>query len=73
MLQIAAFENKLQMLGREIQHVTRRTRVLEERVLPRLNTQIRSITHYIGEREREAHFRLKRFKTLRQRDRHRGP
>jgi vacuolar-type H+-ATPase subunit D/Vma8 len=59
------FENKLQMLGREIQHVTRRTRVLEERVLPRLKVQIRSITHYIGEREREAHFRLKRFKTMR--------
>jgi V/A-type H+-transporting ATPase subunit D len=65
MLEIAAFENKLQMLGREIQHVTRRTRVLEERVLPRLKAQIRAITHYIGEREREAHFRLKRFKTMR--------
>lgn len=72
-LDIAAFENKLQMLGREIQHVTRRTRVLEERVLPRLNTQIRSITHYIGEREREAHFRLKRFKTTRGGHRHREP
>ena len=65
MLEIAAFENKLQMLGREIQHVTRRTRVLEERVLPRLKAQIRTITHYIGERGREAHFRLKRFKTMR--------
>lgn len=65
MLEIAAFENKLQMLSREIQHVTRRTRVLEERVLPRLRADIRDITHYIGEREREAHFRLKRFKMTR--------
>lgn len=65
MLEIAAFENKLQMLSLEIQHVTRRTRVLEERVLPRLRAEIRGITHYIGEREREAHFRLRRFKTIR--------
>ncbi|HSP16556.1 MAG TPA: V-type ATP synthase subunit D [Thermoanaerobaculia bacterium] len=64
-LEVAAFENKLKMLGREIQRVTRRTRVLEERVLPRLKADIRSITQYIGEREREAHFRLKRFKNLR--------
>lgn len=66
MMGIAAFENKVEMIGREIQHVTRRIRVLEERVLPRLKAQIRAITHYIGEREREAHFRLKRFKTMRE-------
>jgi V/A-type H+-transporting ATPase subunit D len=66
MLDIAAFENKLEMLSQEIQHVTRRTRVLEERVLPRLSAQIRAIAHYISEREREAHFRLKRFKTQRE-------
>jgi len=65
MLEIAAFESKLKMLGKEIQHVTRRTRVLEERVLPNLRAQIKTITQYIGEREREAHFRLKRFKTVR--------
>lgn len=65
-LEIAAFESKLKMLGREIQHVTRRTRVLEERVLPALRAQIKSIAQYIAEREREAHFRLKRFKSLRE-------
>jgi len=63
MLEIAAFDSKLKMLGEEIMRVTRRTRVLEERVLPRLAVQIKTIVHYLGEREREAYYRLKRFKT----------
>jgi V/A-type H+-transporting ATPase subunit D len=63
MLEIAAFESKLKMLGEEILRVTRRTRVLEERVLPRLAVQIKTIVHYLGEREREAYYRLKRFKS----------
>lgn len=62
LLEIAAFESKLKMLGEEILRVTRRTRVLEERVLPRLRRQIRTIVQYLGEREREAHYRLKKFK-----------
>jgi V/A-type H+-transporting ATPase subunit D len=65
-LAIAACESKLKMLGGEIRRVTRRTRVLEERVLPSLRAQIRAIAQYIGEREREAHFRLKRFKRMRE-------
>jgi V/A-type H+-transporting ATPase subunit D len=65
LLGVAVFESKLKRLGEEIQHVTRRTRVLEERVLPKLRTEIKAITHYIGEREREAHFRLKKFKASR--------
>ena len=65
MLEIAAFENKLKMLGEEILRVTRRTRVLEERLLPQLQAQIKTIVQYIGEREREAHFRLKKFKDTR--------
>ena len=66
MLEIAAFENKLKMFGEEILRVTRRTRVLEERVLPRLRAEIRTIVQFLGEREREAHYRLKKFKTDRQ-------
>ncbi|MDH4310072.1 MAG: V-type ATP synthase subunit D [Gammaproteobacteria bacterium] len=62
-LEIAAFESKLKMLGEEILAVTRRVRVLEERVLPRLRTEIRSIVQFLGEREREAHYRLKKFKS----------
>lgn len=65
MLGVAVFESKLKLLGRNIQQITRRTRVLEERILPRLEAQIKAITQYIGEREREAHFRLKRFKASR--------
>ena len=30
--------------------------------MPRLQRQIRSIAQYLGEREREAHYRLKKFK-----------
>jgi V/A-type H+-transporting ATPase subunit D len=64
-LGIAVFESKLKTLGDAIQHVTRRMRVLEERVLPSLKADIKAIAQYIGEREREAHFRLKKFKASR--------
>lgn len=62
MIGVAAFESKLKRLGEEILTMTRRIRVLEERVLPELRSTIRTIGNYIGEREREAYFRLKRFK-----------
>ena len=62
MLEIASFESKVKRLGEETLQVTRRTRVLEERVLPHLSAQVRAISQYIGEREREAYFRLKKFK-----------
>lgn len=61
-LEIAAFSSKLKRLGEEIVRVTRRVKVLEERVLPALTLQIRTIAQYIGEREREAYYRLKLFK-----------
>jgi len=65
MLEIAAFEVRMKRLGEEVVRVTRRIRVLEERVLPGLKSEIRAIAHYIGEREREAFYRLKRFKEQR--------
>lgn len=65
MLAMAVYESKLKRLGQEIQRLTRRTRALEERLLPAIRSEIRTITQYIGERDREAHFRLKRFKTRR--------
>ncbi|MDX1762969.1 MAG: V-type ATP synthase subunit D [bacterium] len=65
MMQYAVFESKLKRLGDEILRVTRRNRVLEERVLPRLKGEIRRIGQYLGERERESYFRLKRFKDKR--------
>ncbi len=66
MLEIAAFESKLKRLGDEIVRITRRTRVLEERILPELRREIRGIAQYIGEREREAYYRLKIFKEKRE-------
>lgn len=68
MLDIAAWENKVRRLGREVVRVTRRIRVLEERILPGLQGQVRSIAQFLGEREREAAFRLKRFRDLRGRE-----
>ncbi len=64
MLQIAEYESKLKRLGDEIVRTTRRIKVLEEMVLPTLKLQIRSISQYIGEREREAFYRLKRVKSI---------
>jgi V/A-type H+/Na+-transporting ATPase subunit D len=64
MLEIAAFESKMKRVGDEIVRVSRRTRVLEERVLPGLRKEIKKIAQYIGERDRESHYRLKRFKEI---------
>jgi V/A-type H+-transporting ATPase subunit D len=66
MIEIAAYESKLKRLGEEILKTTRRIRVLEERMLPELRRQIRAIAQYIGERERETYYRLKRFKNITQ-------
>jgi len=63
MVEIAAFESKLKRLGEEIIRTTRKIRVIEERVLPELREDIKTIAHYIGEREREAFYRLKKFKS----------
>ena len=63
-LDIAVYDNKLQRLSREIIQTTRRVRVLEERILPRLKTKIKSISQYLGERERETYYRLKQFKEI---------
>jgi len=64
MLELATFESKLKRLGEEIRGITRRIRVLEERIQPALQERIKSIDQYITEREREAYYRLKRFKEI---------
>ncbi len=64
MLEIAAYESKLKRLGQEVVRVTRRIRVLEERILPELQRQVKTIAQFLGERERESSFRLKRFREL---------
>jgi V/A-type H+-transporting ATPase subunit D len=65
MFDVAAYESKLKRLGNEILMTTRRVKVLEERVLPGLKNNIRKINQHLGEREREAYYRLKRFKDMR--------
>ena len=42
--------------------LTRRIRVLEERITPDLHRDIHAMAQYLAERERETYFRLKRFK-----------
>jgi len=64
MLEIAVYESKLKRLGQEVVRVTRRIRVLEERVLPELQRQVKTIAQFLGERERESSFRLKRFRDV---------
>lgn len=61
MLQLAEYECKLKRLGDEITTLTRRIKVLEERVLKEIKEEIKTISLYIAEREREAYYRLKRF------------
>lgn len=63
MLVIASYENRLKRLGEAILQVSRRARVLEERLLPGLTADIRATKQHIGEREREEYYRLKRFKS----------
>lgn len=64
MIELAAYENKLKRLSDEILNITRKMKVLEERMLPELKYQIKTISQYINERERETYFRLKKFKKL---------
>ncbi|PLX79609.1 MAG: V-type ATP synthase subunit D [Desulfuromonas sp.] len=62
MLDAAIYEAKLKRLEEELSKISRRIRVLEERVMPQIKTDLHTIGQYLSEREREAHFCLKRFK-----------
>ncbi len=62
MLSLASFEGKFRRLAEELVRLTRRIRILEERVAPSLRCDIRAMDQYLAERERESFFRLKRFK-----------
>lgn len=64
MLKVAVFESRMKRIGDEIVRGSRRIRVLEERMLPALHQDLKDIAQYIGERERESYYRLKRFKRL---------
>ena len=62
MLSLANFEGKFRRLAEELVRLTRRIRILEERVTPELRLYIHAMSQYLAERERETYFRLKRFK-----------
>ncbi|HKJ05110.1 MAG TPA: V-type ATP synthase subunit D [Geopsychrobacteraceae bacterium] len=62
MLEMARYEALFKRLGEELLKITRRIRVLEERVLPGLKEEIKVIVQYLAERERENYYRLKLFK-----------
>ena len=62
MLELAGYEGKFRRLAEELVRLTRRIRVLEERVAPDLKREIHAMNQYMAERERETYFRLKRFK-----------
>ncbi|MBU2537634.1 MAG: V-type ATP synthase subunit D [Proteobacteria bacterium] len=68
MLEVAGHESKLKNLGEAIRKTSRKARVLEERILPEMSGRIHMVSQYIGEREREDYFRLKRFKDMRQKN-----
>ena len=65
-LVLASFEGKFRRLAEELGRLTRRIRVLEERVAPALRGELRTMSQYLAERERETLFRLKRFKGYRE-------
>jgi V/A-type H+/Na+-transporting ATPase subunit D len=63
-LKIVSVEIRLKKIGTEIRKTTRRINALTEVILPVLKSQIRSIRFVLEEREREATFRMKRFKEI---------
>lgn len=64
-LELAAEELRLRRLIAEIGTTTRRVNALESVVIPRLEEERKSIQSTLDERERQDHFRLKRFMTRR--------
>lgn len=69
LIELAESELRLKRLADEVQRTSRRANALEQVVLPRLQAECRTIEMSLDERERAEHFRLKRVKQRRQRDR----
>ena len=61
LLDLAAVELRLRRLADEIGKTTRRVNAIESAVLPRLERERAQIQAVLDERERQDHFRLKRF------------
>ncbi|MEW6359900.1 MAG: V-type ATP synthase subunit D [Planctomycetota bacterium] len=66
-IEMAPSHVKVRRLGGEIKRTTRRLNALQERLVPRLREEIRSVQNTLDEREREDLFRRKRIKKRRTR------
>lgn len=69
LLACAPRERNLQLLGNEIQKVSRRINALQEHLIPQMRAESVQIARALEEREREEMFRLKRIKKKKQRRR----
>ncbi|MDH5716483.1 MAG: V-type ATP synthase subunit D [Spirochaetia bacterium] len=65
LIEMAVYEKKVKKLGDEILKITRRIRILEEKLIPKILGEIKFISQYFNERERESFFRLKMLKKSR--------
>jgi len=62
------YEYKIKRLSDEVVKINRRINVLEQKILPRINSDIKNIQQHLSERERAEFIKLKYFKNvLRQR------
>ncbi len=62
MLRLAQLEQAIELLAEEIERTRRRVNALEQRVIPRLEEEIRYIQAALDEMERAAHAQLRRIK-----------
>ncbi len=62
LLVCAPKEQNLRIIGEEVRKVSRRINALNEYLLPKLRSEMRTIARVLDEREREDTFRLKRIK-----------
>jgi len=67
-IQHAGLESRVRRLAAAIRETTRVMRTLEDRILPRQQNAIEHIRFFLSEREREAQFRLRKFKQFRSRN-----
>ncbi|MCX7991596.1 MAG: V-type ATP synthase subunit D [Proteobacteria bacterium] len=61
-IKLSNYENKIKIITDEIMKLSKKIKVIEERLLPKTAKQIKYINIYLGEKERENYFRLKLFK-----------
>lgn len=62
LVECAPLERNIQILGEEVKKTNRRINALNEYLLPKLRSEVRTIARVLEEREREDVFRLKRIK-----------